>query len=73
MDKSVLMSLQPRWGVKVCNQIGERNGKPLYEKRIEVRKSVPNLKRPFKVYIYITMPQRIFVAFRWQGENVRRF
>lgn len=60
MDKSVLMSLQPEWSVKVCNQIGERNGKPLYEKRIEVRKSVPKLKRPFKVYIYITMPKRYF-------------
>ena len=49
---SVLLSVQPRWVDKICTVIGERNGKPVYEKEDEVRKSRPNLSVPFKVYIY---------------------
>ena len=42
--KSVLISIRPEW----CELIA--NGK----KTIEVRKTKPNLKMPFKVYIYCT-------------------
>lgn len=42
--KAVLMSIQPKWCEKIAN------GK----KTIEVRKTKPNLKTPFKVYIYCT-------------------
>lgn len=49
MSKAVLISIQPKWVEKIANG----------EKTIEVRKSVPKLERPFKVYIYAT----------WNGNN----
>lgn len=42
--KSVLISIQPKWVEKIAN------GK----KTIEVRKTQPKLKTPFKCYIYCT-------------------
>ena len=44
MMDAVLISIKPEW---VCEIL---NGK----KTIEVRKGLPNLKQPFKVYIYCT-------------------
>lgn len=41
--KSVLISIKPKWGEKICNG----------EKTIEVRKSAPK-EVPFKCYIYCT-------------------
>ena len=52
--KSVLISIRPKRCEKICHEIGkDENGKPIYEKRIEVRKSAPK-EVPFKVYIYCT-------------------
>ena len=52
--KSVLISIQPKWVEKICHEIGkDENGKPIYEKRIEVRKTAPK-EVPFKAYIYCT-------------------
>ena len=45
-DKAVLLSIQPKW----CGLIA--SGK----KTLEVRKTRPKLKTPFKVYIYCTRP-----------------
>lgn len=42
--KAILMSTQPRW----CERIA------LLKKLLEVRKTIPKLKPPFKVYIYCT-------------------
>lgn len=42
--KSVLISIQPKWVKKIAN----------VEKTIEVRKTQPKLKTPFKCYIYCT-------------------
>ncbi len=47
MKKAVLISIQPRW----CELIA--SGK----KSVEVRKTRPKLKTPFKVYIYCTKPK----------------
>lgn len=56
MGKAVLLSTQPKWCEKICNQIGEnKDGSPIYEKRVEVRKTRPKLDTPFKVYIYCTL------------------
>ena len=50
--KSVLLSTRPKWCEKICHEIGkDENGKPIYEIRIEVRKTAPK-EVPFKVYIY---------------------
>lgn len=43
--KSVLISIQPKW----CELIASG------EKTIEVRKTAPKLKTPFKCYIYCTL------------------
>lgn len=52
--KSVLISTRPKWCEKICHEIGkEESGKPIYEKRIEVRKTAPK-EVPFKAYIYET-------------------
>lgn len=51
--KSVLISTQPKWCEKICHKIGtNKNGKPIYEKTIEVRKTKPSIPTPFKCYIY---------------------
>lgn len=44
MSKAVLISIQPKWCEKIANG----------EKTVEVRKTRPNLKTPFKCYIYRT-------------------
>ena len=44
MSKAVLISIRPEW----CNKIAGG------QKTIEIRKTVPNLKKPFKCYIYCT-------------------
>ncbi len=46
MSKAVLISIRPKWVEKIVNG----------EKTIEVRKTRPKLKTPFKAYIYCTMP-----------------
>ena len=48
--KAVLISIQPKWVEKIASG----------EKTIEVRKSMPKLKRPFKVYIYCTKEKSIY-------------
>ena len=42
--KSVLISIRPEWCEKIANKV----------KNLEIRKTVPKLKPPFKVYIYCT-------------------
>ena len=44
MSKAVLISIRPKW----CQLIA------LGKKTLEIRKSTPNLPRPFKCYIYCT-------------------
>lgn len=52
--KDILLSIRPKWCEKICHEIGkDENGKPIYEKRIEVRKTAPK-EVPFKAYIYCT-------------------
>lgn len=46
MSKAVMLSIRPKW----CEKISSG------EKTIEVRKTRPKLKTPFKCYIYCTMP-----------------
>ena len=53
--KSVLLSTRPKWCEKICHEIGtDKNGKPIYEKSIEVRKTKPSIPTPFKVLLYCT-------------------
>lgn len=50
--KSALISIQPKW----CELIA--SGK----KMVEVRKNFPNLKPPFKVYIYETLGKKRYYS-----------
>lgn len=57
--KKILISVRPKWCEKICHVIGkEEAGKPIYEKRIEVRKSAPK-EVPFKAYIYETKESKM--------------
>lgn len=58
--KSVLISIRPKHIQDICEQIGEKNGKPLYKKTIEVRKTKPNLEIPFRCLIYATKPKNYY-------------
>ena len=52
--REILISIRPKWCEKILHEIGkDENGKPIYEKEIEVRKSKPS-EVPFKAYIYMT-------------------
>ena len=60
MNKSVLLSIRPRYCELICN------GK----KTIEVRKTRPKLETPFKCYIYQTKPKdRLITIMRDGDEN----
>ena len=53
--KAVLLSTRPKWCEKICHEIGtDKNGKSIYEKSIEVRKTKPSIPTPFKVFIHET-------------------
>lgn len=53
--KDVLISTQPKWVAKICNEIYKRaDGTPVYEKEIEVRKTKPKQEVPFRSFIYCT-------------------
>lgn len=47
MSEAVLISIRPKWCEKIASG----------EKTIEVRKTKPKLKTPFKCYIYCTLPK----------------
>lgn len=51
MNKSVLISIQPKWCALIAND----------KKTIEVRKTAPKLQTPFKCYIYCTKQGRPLV------------
>ncbi len=53
--KCVMLAIRPKYCEKICHEIGtDKNGKPVYEKPIEVRKTKPSIPTPFKVFIYCT-------------------
>lgn len=57
--KAVLLSTRPKWCEKIYHEIGtDKNGKPIYEKPIEVRKTKPSIPTPFKVFIYETYDKK---------------
>ena len=56
--KSVLISIKPKW----CELIASS------EKTVEVRKTRPKLKPPFKCYIYCTKPKKI-LRYVWGKED----
>jgi len=58
--KAILQSVRPQWCEKICHQIGTKNGKPVYEKTLEVRKTAPKIPTPFKCYIYETLGKKVW-------------
>ncbi len=58
MRKAVLISIQPPHIENICTLIEKINGKPIYKKSIEVRKTAPQLSLPFTCYIYATKSKR---------------
>lgn len=60
--KSVLISIRPEW----CDKIASG------EKTIEIRKSKPKLKPPFKCYIYCTKAKHYFAEYGLYGDELFR-
>ncbi len=52
--KSVLISIKPKWWNLICTFLGYDNRRPLYKKRLELRKSKPKIETPFKCFVYET-------------------
>lgn len=50
--RAVMISIQPKWVEKIANR----------EKTIEVRKTAPKLKTPFKEYMYCTNDRKYKIA-----------
>ena len=50
MNKAILMSIQPKWLVKILNG----------EKTIEIRKTMPKCELPIDVYLYCTKGKPLF-------------
>ena len=57
-EKSVLISIQPKWVEKIASG----------EKTIEVRKTAPKLQTPFKCYIYCTKDRKDMF---WVDEEIK--
>lgn len=67
MDKGVLISIRPEWVNKIITG----------EKMVEVRKTRPKLKTPFKCYVYMTRQSRPWrvdgSGHRYDGRVVAEF
>ena len=63
MSKAVLISIRPKW----CDKIASG------EKTIEVRKTKPKLKTPFKCYIYCTQSGIALGALGKHGKVIGEF
>ena len=59
--KSVLISIQPKWASLICTFLGYDNRRPLYKKRLDLRKSVPETT-PFKAFIYESKGKKVWKA-----------
>ena len=60
MSKAVMLSIRPKWVEKIANG----------EKTIEVRKTKPKLKTPFKCYIYCTRNKHLAFVQNAAGINL---
>lgn len=60
MSKAVMISIRPKWCQKIASG----------EKTIEVRKTKPKLKTPFKCYIYCTKDKHLAFMQNASGTNL---
>lgn len=60
MSKAVLISIRPKWCEKIVNG----------EKTVEVRKTRPKMKTPFKCYIYCTRDKHLALIQNRAGANL---
>lgn len=61
--KAVMISIQPQWVKKILNE----------EKTVEVRKSAPKLKPPFKCFIYCTKSGEVLSYQNYCGYDMDDF
>ncbi len=60
MNKAILMSIQPKWLVKILNG----------EKTIQIRKTMPKCELPIDVYLYCTKGKP-FLYEEWDGKEYK--
>lgn len=51
----IMMSVHPRWIELIKTIIGQKDGKPLYKKRYEIRKKRPKQEPPYRCFLYETI------------------
>ena len=66
----ILMSIRPEWVEKICEKIAEEDGKPVYKKRIEVRKTKPSKELPVRVFIYCTKHKERLIEVVKKGDDI---
>lgn len=66
----ILMSIRPEWVEKICEKIAEQDGKPVYKKRIEVRKTKPSKELPVRVFIYCTKHKERLIEVVKKGDDI---
>ena len=57
--KAVMISIQPKWCELISKCIGYENRRPLYKKRLDLRKSAPEAT-PFKAFIYESKGKKVW-------------
>ena len=68
---NILVSIRPKWCEKIFHEIGkDENSKPIYEKRIEVRKTAPK-ELPFKAFIYQTKSRDNTIYKQYKVDDMR--
>lgn len=66
----ILMSIRPEWVELICKKVAEKNGKPVYKKRIEVRKTKPSRELPVRVLIYCTKHKEKLIEVVKKGDDL---
>ena len=70
--KAVLLSTRPKWCEKICHKIAKNeNGKSIYAKTIEIRKTKPSIYTPFKVLIYQTKSRDNAIYKEYKVDDLR--
>lgn len=63
MNRAVLISIRPEWAQKIVTG----------EKTVEIRKTRPNMKPPFRCYIYLTKQRKPFTLRTNGGASGKRY
>lgn len=79
MKYGVMFSIQARYTADICESVGQENRVVLRKKTLEVRKTRPKLRTPFKGFIYETKGVQVVhlkgcdITYRGRGKVIGEF